>query len=118
MGFFSKCCAKSQLPVVASWRARPELSQVVVLEPRGRVLTGQYDGYGRVSGEPIRNFERAKFVLAKHYQGETYGELPRSHPELAQGYFMDDAFLNHCVEVGSFANRREYVAAFRLLAGW
>ena len=118
MGFFSKCCAKSQLPVVATWRNWPELSQVVVLQPRGRTLMGRYDGYGRVEGEQIDNFDRAKFVLAQHYNGEKYGDLPRSHDEMAQGYFMSDEFLQHCVAVGSFKNRREYVRVFQLLAGW
>jgi hypothetical protein len=118
MGFFSKCCAKSQLPIIASWRNWPELSRVVVLQPRRRPLIGVYDGYGRVDFETIENFDRAKFVLAKHYKGEAYGDLPRSHDELAQGYFMSDKFLAYCVEAGSFKNRAEYLRVFKRLAEW
>jgi hypothetical protein len=118
MGFFSKCCAKSNLPVVASYRDYPPLDQVVVLLPDGSKLTGQYDGYGRVDDKEIGDLERAKFVLASKYSGERYADLPESMWELGQGYFMADAFLNHCMEVGSFKDAAAYKKAFKQFAEW
>jgi hypothetical protein len=118
MGFFSKCCAKSKLPVVASWRKFPPLDQVVVLLPDGSKLAGQYDGYGMVDDEEISDLEASKFVLASKYAGERYEDLPESMWELGQGYFMADEFLNHCMEVGSFKNEAAYKKAFKKLAGW
>jgi hypothetical protein len=40
MGFFSKTCAKTHLPVVHDGRGFLELSEVVALYPDGRRLTG------------------------------------------------------------------------------
>ena len=54
MGFFSKCCAKSHLPVINPHRSGyPSLTEVVVLLPRGKKMEGVYDGYGRVGGEDV-----------------------------------------------------------------
>lgn len=125
MGFFSKCCAKTNLPIVTQYKGFPEFSDVVALTPDGRIIKGSYDGYGRVDDEDLREtpegkwiWEKVKFVLAPHYNGEKYNELPKSHDELAQGYFMDEEFLKHCKEVGSFKNRAAYVRAFKKYANW
>lgn len=125
MGFTSKCCAKTNLPVLNHYKGHPEFSEVVALTPDGRVIKGSYDGYCRVAGEDLREtpegkwiWDDVKFVLAPHYNGETYNELPKSHDELAQGHFMDDAFLDHCRQVGSFKNRAAYVRAFKKYANW
>lgn len=118
MGFFSKCCAKSKLPIVAKSREFPPLDQVVVLLPDGSKLAGTYDGYGRVNGEEISDLERSKFVLASKYAGEQYKDLPKSMWELGQGYFMADEFLEHCMKVGSFKSNAAYTKAFKELAGW
>ena len=126
MGFFSKTCAKTHLPIVTMYKdGYPALSEVVALLPDGQVVRGLYDGYGRVAGEDLVHGKRGgwqwpkvKMVLAKNYNGETYNELPRSGDELAQGYFMSNEFLDYCLEVGSFKTRGEYVKAFNKLANW
>lgn len=125
MGFFSKCCAKSHLPVVHDGRGYPELNEVVVLFPDGTKVEGSYDGYGRVGGVDLcpdgydhRLWEKLKFVLKSKYSGESYKELGRSWNENAQGHFMADEFLDHCLEVGSFGSRSGYTKAFKKLANW
>lgn len=125
MGFTSKCCAKTNLPVLNQYKGHPEFSEVVALTPDGRIIKGSYDGYCRVAGEDLREmpdgkwiWDKVKFVLAPHYNGETYNELPKSHDELAQGHFMADEFLDHCRQVGSFKNRAAYVRAFKKYANW
>jgi len=125
MGFFSKCCAKTNLPVVNQYKDYPEFSEVVALAPDGRIIKGSYDGYGNVAGEDLREtpegkwiWDDVKFVLTPHYNGETYNEVPKSHDELAQGHFMADEFLEYCKEVGSFKNRAAYVRAFKKYANW
>lgn len=128
MGFFSKCCAKTNLPVVNQYKGYPdfpELCEVVALTPDGRIIKGSYDGYGNVDGEDVREtpdgrwiWEAVKFVLKDQYNGETYNELPKSHDELGQGHFMDDEFLRFCKEKGSFKNRAAYVRAFKKYANW
>ena len=50
MGFFSKTCAKTHLPIVSHYKDIPRLSEVVALLPNGKKFTGSYDGYGRVAG--------------------------------------------------------------------
>lgn len=125
MGFFSKCCAKSHLPIVVAAREVPPLNQVVALTPDGAVVEGSYDGYGRVSGVELMEDEQGnwqwpkiKMVLKQHYKGESYKDLPKSHDELAQGYFMSNEFLDYCMKVGSFKSRKGYEKAFKELADW
>ena len=125
MGFFSKTRAKTHLPIVHDGRGFPELSEIVALYPDGRRLTGFYGGYGRIDGEDLcpggydeETWDGLKFVLLSAYSGEKYKELGRSHDELAQGHFMDDAFLRHCLEVQSFASFKDYKTAFKKLANW
>ena len=48
MGFFSKTCAKTHLPVVHNMRGYPELCNVVALLKDGGKVEGEYDGYGNV----------------------------------------------------------------------
>ena len=125
MGFFSKCCAKSHLPVVTCYKdgAPKELTEVVALSPSGKIVEGVYDGYGRVAGEDFADGEyddwlKVKFVLKMHYKGESYKDLPKSGDELAQGYFMSNEFLDHCMKVRSFKSRKGYEKAFNELADW
>lgn len=125
MGFFSKTCAKTNLPVVHDGRGFPELSEIVALYPDGRRLVGFYDGYGRVDGEDLcpggydeKVWDGLKFVLRFAYADEDYKALGPSHDELAQGHFMDDEFLRHCLEVKSFASHKDYKAAFKKMAAW
>jgi hypothetical protein len=99
--------------------------RVVALYPDGRRLTGFYDGYGRVDGEELcpggydeEVWDKLKFVLRFAYEGEDYKKLGRSRDELAQGHFMADEFLRHCLEVKSFPSFKEYKTAFKTLANW
>lgn len=89
MGFFSKKCAVSKIPVMSSYVGAPVLSDVVALTPNGSVVRGTYDGYGRINGEDI-DFESVKLVLAPFYTGQTYGELGKSPWDDGQGYFYGD----------------------------
>jgi len=125
MGFFSKTCAKTHLPVVADCKGLPRLNEIVVLYPNGKTLEGSYDGYGRVNGIDLlpdgyveKKWDAIKFVLKDKYAGETYKELGNSGDELAQGYFMSDRFLLHCMKVGSFASYADYKKAMLKYGDW
>ena len=125
MGYFSKCCAKTNLPVVVNSLGIPHLNFVVALMPDGRKFEGSYDGYGRVGGQNVLEYDdgnfvwpKVKFVLRDYYNGETYKELGKSNDEKAQGYFMDKAFLHYCIKNGPFKNRAEYTKAFKKYANW
>lgn len=124
MGFFSKTCAKSFLPVLADARGVPQLSEVVALLPNGMVIEGTYDGYGRVDGNDLREidnewiWDNVKFVLKLCYNGEKYDEVGPSHDERAQGWFMHDGFIKHCLKKGKFASHDEYNKAFDKYAQW
>jgi hypothetical protein len=124
MGFFSKTCAKTHLPICASVR-NERLSKVVVLYPDGKKLEGEYDGYGRVNGEELcpdgydhKLWNKLKFVWQESYNGETYKELGKSHDELAQGYFMDTAFIRHCLLTKGFKDYSEYKKYMKKLGNW
>jgi hypothetical protein len=124
MGFFSKTCAKTNIPVVASHLSQfNQFSQVVVLYPDGRKITGEYDGYGRVNGIDLldadtvgfsgKEWDALKFVIQKHYNGEEYGDLGKSGRELGQGFFLTREFLAHCELKGGFKNYAGYKSAYR-----
>ena len=117
MGFFSKTCAKTHLPVIHEGRGFPRLSKVVALLPDGEIIRGSYDGYGRVGGvslaEDLDQWDDVKFVLESEYDGELYKDLPKSGSELAQGHFMSNDFLLYCLLVKKFKNREEYKRAFK-----
>jgi len=124
MGFTSKTCAKTHLPITCTYKSR-DFSEVIALLPDGGVRFGHYDGYGRVNNESVMEnekgewiWEKVKFILARHYKGEAYHELGNSGDELAQGYFMDDEFLEYCKKHGPFKNRAAYVRAFKKYANW
>ena len=125
MGFFSKTCAKTNLPVVADCKGFPKLNEIVVLFPDGKKLEGSYDGYGRVGGVSLmpdgyieKDWDDLKFVLKWKYEGESYKDLGQSHDELAQGYFMSDTFLKICIDEGSFKNYSEYKKAMQKYGDW
>jgi len=124
MGYTSKCCAKTHLPITVPNKSM-EFNSVVALTPDGRVIRGSYDGYGGIDEHDLREDENGKWiwdnvkmVLAQYYNGETYDELPRSGDEMAQGYFMADAFLTYCKMNGPFKNRGAYIRAFKKYANW
>lgn len=124
MGFFSKTCAKTHLPVLSSMREEPRLSIVAALLPNGTVVIGDYDGYGRVNGQDVREldgewiWEKVKFILRQHYDGEKYEDVGPSHDERAQGWFMADEFIRYCLEHGPFKDHAEYNRAFDEYAQW
>ncbi len=134
MGFFSKTCAKTNLPVITVHREGgfKELASVIVLYPDGRKLEGDYDGYGRiiVDGKEVpifdidtegfvgKHWDDVKFVIRKYYEGETYDQLGKSGRELGQGFFMSNNFLIHCVVKGKFKSYAEYKRKFNQLSGW
>ena len=134
MGFFSRTCAKTHMPILTVYREGgfKEFSAVVALLPTGEKIIGDYDGYGRIlvdgnavetcnaeiDGYTGKAWDSVKFVLQKAYEGETYDQLGKSGNELAQGYFMDNAFLRECVRKGKFSSYAEYKKYFKKLAGW
>ena len=119
MGFFSKVCSKTNLPVTNPHKGYPELYKVVALLPSGKKIEGVYDGYGRVDGVELHNkWEKVKFVLSFAYDGEEYKDLPKSRNELAQGFFMDNQFLDYCMEKKKFDSYKEYEKAFEQYANW
>ena len=125
MGYFSKCCVKTNLPVTVYGKGYDDFNKVVALTPDGRIVRGSYDGYGEVGGHELREdahgrwiWDKVKFVLEPHYNGEKYDELPRSNDEMAQGYFMAKEFLDYCKAKGPFKNRAAYVRAFKKYANW
>ena len=61
MGFFSKTCAKTHLPIVSHYKDIPRLSEVVALLPNGKKFTGSYDGYGRVAGTGLVETARGRY---------------------------------------------------------
>ena len=124
MGYFSKTCAKTHLPVVVAEVGIPQLNLVVALFPDGRKLEGSYDGYGRVGGHDLMaeysdsEWNKIKFVLQNKYEGEDYDNLGKSGNELAQGFFMARKFLQHSILKGSYKDYAEYKRTFKKLAGW
>lgn len=57
MGFFSWNCRGCEHPLLSRWAtdgANAWMQQAVVVEAEGRVLEGEYDGYGRVGDWPLR----------------------------------------------------------------
>jgi len=119
MGYFSKTCAKTHMPIVVEALDLPRLNMVVALLPSGRKIEGSYDGYGRVNGVDLMDaWDKVKMVLKDHYADESYAQLGNSGNELAQGYFMDRKFLHHCLLKGPFKSRAEYTRAFKKYANW
>jgi hypothetical protein len=101
------------------YKERPFFSAVVALTADGQVIEGVYDGYGRVNDVELHeDWENVKFVLRHAYKGEKYADLGESYDEKAQGWFMDDEFLDVCETKGSFATHKEYQLFFDKFAKW
>jgi hypothetical protein len=119
MGFFSKTCAKTHLPILVAAKGIDKLNHVVALLPDGNIVSGSYDGYGRVAGIELRDdWPKVKMILKEYYNGEGYNDVGKSGDELAQGYFMDKKFIHYCLIHGPFKDRAEYVRAFKKHANW
>jgi hypothetical protein len=124
MGFFSKTCAKTHMPIVNIHKGFPRFHTIVALTPDGKVMEGIYDGYGRVNDVDILedmnmdDWDKVKFVLRDSYKGEKYHELGKSRDELGQGWFMSDKFLLFCAMRDGFKSYAEYKKYFKKYADW
>ena len=119
MGFFSKTCAKTHMPIVSNLRGYPRFHHVAALRPNGEIFKGVYDGYGRVGDvELTDDWEEVKLVLLSNYDNETFHDLGKSKTELGQGWFMDDQFLLFCSLRDSFKSYAEYKKYFKKYANW
>ena len=99
MGFFSWRCAKSDKPVMAEVAVRNTpwafASEVVVLFNNGDLISGTYDGYGRVDGVELIDYseERWRMVIDQFYNGETFDQLSQNKYDQGQGFFYNDEDL-------------------------
>jgi hypothetical protein len=123
MGFHSKTCAKTHLPVLVPARNIPKLNHIVALLPTGEIYHGTYDGYGRIETadgviDLNAKWSKVKLVLRVYYEGEQYDDLGPSKSELSQGYFADNKFIHFCLLQGPFKNHGAYVRAFKKHANW
>jgi hypothetical protein len=110
VGTFSKCCAKSHLPVLMDdvWgKQAPRLTHVVALMPDGSRRVGEYDGYGM----DLDDYGSAKFVLQAFYAGENFDELPESGDEPEQGYFHAPEFVAALETLSGFTTYQDYRSA-------
>jgi hypothetical protein len=115
MGFFSKTCSVSHLPVLADALGIMELSEVVALLPGGKQYVGIYDGYGRIDGHSLceaDEFETAKFVLKKFWTNQRFEDIGPSHREPGQGFFHDRELLKQWLAQGGFPSHDEYSTAY------
>jgi len=110
MGVFSKCCAKTHLPVLAAqaWaKDAQRLTRIVILEKGRAPCFTEYDGYGNYLDDA---FDDAKFVLEDAYNGERYDDLPESGYEPNQGFFHDKAFIQAIAALPTgFATYDDYI---------
>jgi hypothetical protein len=67
MGFFSKTCAKTHLPVCTMYKERPFFSAVVALTADGQVIEGVYDVNGDLHrlGDPDEDGWRPGVLIGK-----------------------------------------------------
>jgi hypothetical protein len=112
MGFFSWNCAKTKEPVLADVGGWPECAEhnheVTVVYKSGRVISGAYDGYGRVGDVDIRDDmgdfswcepkDLCRLVLTMYYDGEDYKDLPHNEMQSEQGYFWDNPDLEKTIK--------------------
>lgn len=96
MGFFSWQCAKTNKPVMSEYAVGNSpyefASKVVVLFRNGNRLSGTYDGYGRVDGFEIVDYDEREWrmVIQDYYDNETFDQLPINKHDRGQGYFYSD----------------------------
>jgi len=114
MGCFSKCCAKTHLPVLMHdvWaKDALRLTRIVVLLRGHKPYPGEYDGYGMGLDD---DFDDAKFVLEDAYKGERWEDLPESGYEPGQGIFHDTQFVRAIATLpNGFATYDDYWNALR-----
>lgn len=114
MGCFSKCCAKTHLPVLSAdsfWGTfAPRLCRVVMLSPEGDRITRDYDGYG--CGD-VLDFDECKMVLADAYQNESFGQLGESPYEPGQGIFHSRGLIAVLKETPSLPSHQAYARLYK-----
>jgi hypothetical protein len=121
MGFYSYTCAKTHLPVLNFHSCRDkEMYTVVVLFPNGDKVTGEYDGYGRVSGVeniyPDIDEGRLKWILKKFYNGEGFNDVGLSHHDPGQGHFHDIPKLKEAFAKGGFKSYEDFLTWYNDLS--
>ena len=130
MGFFSWTCAKTNLPIMNSCSGNDkDQFEVVLLRPDNPLVIGTYDGYGRLltddgdidlrdlcvnaKGQFTCDLQKAKLVLKKFWEGETYSEIKgKSNSDPGQGHFHDQQLVDLWYKMGGFKTYRNYVKAF------
>ncbi len=109
MGLFSKCCAKTHLPVLYgsphTMRTAARLAEIVVLTRHEEPYPAVYDGYGLGL---VDEWDEVKFVLKDAYAGERYDDLPPSEDEPNQGYFFSEEFILALKDVPSLPSHEVY----------
>ena len=109
MGYFSKCCAKTHLPVLCAdsfWgNFAPRLCKVVMLAANGDRITREYDGFG--CGD-VLDFDACKMVLADAYNNETFAQLGESEYEPGQGVFHSRGLIATLKDVPSLPSYDAY----------
>lgn len=113
MGCFSWKCAVSGESLANVYSGKPkEQTECYLITPNETIFENSYKGYGVFGGKNIYEISgdedtvsgirdtvqvdktpkfEIKIVLAKHYKGQTYDELPVSESCPYQGFF----FLNN-----------------------
>jgi len=96
MGFFSWNCKVCGHPMLSHYAINEKnawMNNVVVIEPDGSILKGEYDGYGRVNGREMglggnnaECYHRACWEKA----GKPIDYTEGSESAADQGYFFDD----------------------------
>lgn len=116
MGFFSWSCAKTKKPIMADCGVRKSpwefSSRVVVLFKNGDILTGVYDGYGRVSGFELTDIPESQWrmVILDYYNDETFDQLEENGHEPNQGWFYGNNELAQIFNCGhDFVEEEEEV---------
>lgn len=114
MGVFSKCCAKTHLPVLygtpATLGLAARLCHVMVLLPGQEPYPAVYDGYGLGLED---DWDEVKLVLQDAYRGERYEDLPPSEDDPNQGFFFDETLLPLLAGVAFMPSFSTYLAVLR-----
>lgn len=115
MGFFSKLCSVTYIPVMADTTGMgDDASEVVAVFKNGSIVRGVYDGYGCVDGlDLLDDWDDIKFVLRKYYAGQPYDELGESYDDPGQGFFHDDEDIIAWHERGGFEGVKDFYEAHR-----
>lgn len=98
MGFFSQDCKRKECghPALSPYAITPGVNDwmmdVVVITPRGDIVTGRYDGYGCVGqAEEAVGFENTVYHRACwELEGKPLDFQGASKQSADQGFFFDD----------------------------